>query len=169
MDCEIDIFDKVEYSSDDDLIYFLQNNDLSQIELDEIFLVACRTKKFSTLEFIFEKGANLNPKIEDYLGAIFLACLNLNLDAIKFLIKKGVDVNQYSEYGCTPLEYVVDSECDGARQAGSTPDLEIIRYLLENGANPTIKNSDNETPMDIAKLYSMQPVIDLLESHSQKK
>ena len=63
-------------------------------------------------------------------------------------IVKGSDVNQKDEDGYTPLLLAVRSR----------EDLDTVKLLLENGANPNIKNNRDETPLlitrnkDIAKI-----------------
>ena len=72
------------------------------------------------------------------------------MDVIKLLVEKGADVNvrtkvRSDQYGATAF----------LREAGATPllraaycaDLEVIKYLLANGANPHISTNDGTTPL----------------------
>lgn len=66
---------------------------------------------------------------------------NSDADVIKYLIVKGLLINKKNKDGETPLHIA-------ARKAG---DPIIVKALLENSADPLIKNNNNQTPLDIAK------------------
>lgn len=40
--------------------------------------------------------------------------------------------------------------------------MDVARYLLKHGADPTIKNSIGELPIDTAKFYNNDDVAELL-------
>ena len=61
-----------------------------------------------------------------------------DLNGVKQSIKNGVDVNCKDNYGWTPLHW---SSLEGY--------LDIVKYLIENGANWFIKNDDNEYFIDL--------------------
>ena len=63
------------------------------------------------------------------------------LDIISLLVDYGADINAKSETGNTALH-----------DATAYMSEEIIKYLVENGANPTILNVDGKSPLDIAKM-----------------
>jgi ankyrin repeat protein/CII-binding regulator of phage lambda lysogenization HflD len=64
------------------------------------------------------------------------ACEKGNLEAVKYLVEKGVNVNMENEERLTPLYY--------ACQKG---DLELVRYLVERGVNIQAKSKYGETPL----------------------
>jgi len=41
---------------------------------------------------------------------------------------------------------------------------ETVRNLLEKGANPTVRNKQDKTPLNLAKQFGYQPLIELLEN-----
>ncbi|MFP4385192.1 MAG: ankyrin repeat domain-containing protein [Spirochaetia bacterium] len=54
---------------------------------------------------------------------LFLAVQYGNLEKVKELVRKGLDMNMYNHQGVTPLMYAVDNG-----------EIEIVRWLLEQGA-----------------------------------
>ncbi|PZR24972.1 MAG: hypothetical protein DI535_20200 [Citrobacter freundii] len=85
-------------------------------------------------------------------------------EVLQFVISNGADVN--IENGL-PLLEAIDLAIDGIIQNGLTwpdnTDLEMIRILLENGADPEIINSEGARPIDIIYRYAGQSV------HSMEK
>ena len=48
--------------------------------------------------------------------------------------------------------------------------LSMVKFLLSQGANPSIRDRSNRTPADIARQYNVNDkVVDLLESESKNK
>ncbi len=60
------------------------------------------------------------------------------LEIYKYYIDKGVDVNAQDDWGNTPLYYAVTR----------VKKYDVIKIMLENGANPDIKNEDEESAFD---------------------
>ena len=54
--------------------------------------------------------------------------------------------------GETPLHYAIRSGC-----------LKLVRILMENGADPTLKAEDGSTPVDVAEQYQFMDVLDCLQ------
>ena len=42
--------------------------------------------------------------------------------------------------------------------------VEIVKLLLDNGADTNVKNGCNQTPLDIAREYNCTEIIEILES-----
>jgi ankyrin repeat protein len=82
------------------------------------------------------------------------ACEDGNIELVQYHIQVGVDPNyQHPEYLTTPL--IVSIEYGHK---------EIAIYLLENGANPTLKAGFSEdTPLKIAKRYKRNAIRKLLK------
>ncbi|ESO09120.1 hypothetical protein HELRODRAFT_169061 [Helobdella robusta] len=45
---------------------------------------------------------------------------------------------------------------------------DVVRYLLDRGANPAIATEDNYTPMAVAVQQNNHEVVDILTEHEQK-
>lgn len=76
------------------------------------------------------------PKIITELDEELIRAAGLNqLDEVKSLVAKGAEVNARDQADTTPLTYTVRS---GNRKVG---DVEVVRFLLANGANPNANPS----------------------------
>ncbi|WP_397356670.1 hypothetical protein [Paenibacillus sp. N3.4] len=77
-------------------------------------------------------------------------------------------MNFKSFEGWTPLHVAVDISLDGTIQSGGSPGeepTEVIKYLLDNGADITILECNGKTPIDIAKDNNSQKIINFLENY----
>ncbi|XP_023595540.1 ankyrin repeat domain-containing protein 22 isoform X1 [Trichechus manatus latirostris] len=63
-----------------------------------------------------------------------------NETLVQMILDAGIEVNATDCYGCTALHYA----CEMKNQT-------VIPLLLEAHADPTIKNKDGESPLDIAQ------------------
>lgn len=73
-------------------------------------------------------------------------------------IEMGADVNatNAAQYGRTPLLTAVTSEAEGA---------DTLKLLLERGANPNVRTTEGETPLDWAMYKGDRAKIQVLEAH----
>ncbi|MFO7870498.1 MAG: ankyrin repeat domain-containing protein [Kiritimatiellia bacterium] len=85
-------------------------------------------------------------------GAFFSACVKGKLELAGELLKEGADVNILSQSGVTPLHR--------AAQYGNT---ETVRFLIDNGADPSIAPPGIGTPADIAEKNNQTEVLKLLK------
>lgn len=92
--------------------------------------------------------ANLNKLSPSGLTALHQTALDGNLECAKALVQSGAHVNSVDCESCTPLHAAVMQR---------HPD--VVRFLLENGADPTIKNSEGETPYDLAKSGTIRKIL----------
>ncbi|XP_009707779.1 PREDICTED: protein phosphatase 1 regulatory subunit 12B-like, partial [Cariama cristata] len=76
------------------------------------------------------------------------ACIDENLDMVKFLVENGANVNQQDNEGWTPLHAVA-----------SCGYLNIAEYLIGHGANVAAVNSEGEVPSDIAEEAAMKDLL----------
>uniref|UniRef100_A0A8C2RPT2 Protein phosphatase 1 regulatory subunit n=1 Tax=Capra hircus TaxID=9925 RepID=A0A8C2RPT2_CAPHI len=76
------------------------------------------------------------------------ACIDENLEVVRFLVEQGATVNQADNEGWTPLHV-----------AASCGYLDIARYLLSHGANIAAVNSDGDLPLDLAESDAMEALL----------
>jgi ankyrin repeat protein len=107
-------------------------------------LFAAREGCAECITALIEGGADpdfANPK---NVTPLFLAIDNAHMDTAKVLIEAGANVNKWDWWGRTPLWAAVDQHAipAGGRADRRTPDatlpIEIIRMLLDAGANPDL-------------------------------
>ena len=96
-------------------------------------------------------GANLSPELGAGDNLLRLAAKTDNLLIVKYLVEeKNMDVNINTYYGLTPL-----MECYH---------IDIVKYLLEKGANKDAKNDIGETAYDRAvKFGKGEEIINILK------
>ncbi|XP_048647440.1 protein phosphatase 1 regulatory subunit 12C [Marmota marmota marmota] len=81
-------------------------------------------------------------------SALHQACIDENLEVVRFLVEQGATVNQADNEGWTPLHV-----------AASCGYLDIARYLLSHGANIAAVNSDGDLPLDLAESDAMEGLL----------
>ncbi|ODA31260.1 hypothetical protein A6X21_22575 [Planctopirus hydrillae] len=111
---------------------------------------------------LLDTGAPINWHSNKNMPPLYNAIEKGDPSLVKLLCECGADVNNQDAEMCSPLHWAVDSEADGAWQMGTIPSLEIIRLLLENGANPSSTNRDG-TPYDMAQRYVFTEAYELLK------
>ncbi|XP_053464007.1 protein phosphatase 1 regulatory subunit 12C isoform X3 [Nycticebus coucang] len=92
--------------------------------------------------------AVLDSTNADGISALHQACIDENLDVVRFLVEQGATVNQADNEGWTPLHV-----------AASCGYLDIARYLLSHGANIAAVNSDGDLPLDLAESDAMEGLL----------
>ena len=93
-------------------------------------------------------------KIEEERKKLFSAAEEGDVNMIKALIKKGVDVNATDEDGWSPLH-----------MAAAKDHSEVIKVLLSHGADVNAKNKWGRTPLHMAAANDCSEVAKLLISH----
>ncbi len=89
---------------------------------------------------LIASGADVNIKDKDWHGDGCDTPLNAaarinDIEVVRLLIDAGANVNHQGEFGSTPLHNTDCGECQ--------------KLLLENGADPSIKNNDGWTADDL--------------------
>ena len=79
------------------------------------------------------------------------------IDYIKVLMNYGADINKCNLYDKTPLHYAVENN-----------NLDMVKFLVEKGANINAKTNAGFTALDIAKNYKLNDLIEYLELLEQK-
>lgn len=120
--------------------------------------------KFQTILDIFIRhGFKLNSTDGLKNGELGDLAFAGALEAIKILHKRGVDLNLVDKFGCTPLHRVAEEGHYYDEQ------IDVVFYLLANGADWKIKNKQGKTPADVAsEHYGNKTIYTLLQIKDKK-
>jgi len=77
-------------------------------------------------------------------------------------VELGANVNEIDEAKNTPLHVVLMNSA-----AKDEDKADIVKFLLEKGARPNVKNSSKQSPEDLVKKDS--PLRDILKKTKPKK
>jgi uncharacterized protein len=85
-----------------------------------------------------QRQENVDPLVKELSDAVRQG-FESDLDKVKEIIDKGVDVNGFNEYGCTSILCAVSFGLNK---------ISTVRILLKAGANPNLGDDDSdETPL----------------------
>jgi ankyrin repeat protein len=118
-------------------------NNLTTDEMLELFNVACDDKEhgYKTVEMLLDKGVNINQPLDTDLNTpIIYSLLMDNAKIFSLLYDNNTDLNIPNMHGTTPLMVSVMMKEDNTFY-----DIDIIRKLLDKGANPNAATIDSKT------------------------
>jgi ankyrin repeat protein len=181
-----DDFDKVKKLITEDNIDINTKNDKGKNAL----MYACdiESGNIELVKYLVEKGIDINAKDNYGETALIYACDIDNFELVKYLIEKGLDINTKNYKGDNPLlisciwpyivpienlikEYKADihvTDNDGNTPLHLVfdceyPEIEIVEFLLDNGANINAKNNRGENVLRYAcEHYGIEDIIKLL-------
>jgi uncharacterized protein len=90
----------------------------------------------------------------DYVSKLLLAAYEGNLEYIEFCMLQGFSPNSIDEKGRTPL---MVSSYKGKES--------IVRYLLENRGDPSVKDNEGNTALDYAEAGENENILFLLRAN----
>ncbi|KAE8443127.1 hypothetical protein EG329_002371 [Mollisiaceae sp. DMI_Dod_QoI] len=132
---------------------------------DTPLIVACRWGHAHTARCLLQNGARINEVNDKGSSALSVAAKHHNVDAVEELLDekwekggvgregrgrgRGVNVNARDRKGRTPLHRAVEGIwlLEGV---GSDTKEEVVKLLLDKGADPRIRDKEGKTPGDRA-------------------
>jgi len=125
-------------------------------EPDEIALLFYSIQTGASLEAIeilVENGIDITYRNREGLGAIDYAIKYRRKDIVKFCKKDGIDLSTSArKSGLTPLML-----------AASFNDIEMMKFLIQQGADPKIRDSHGMNAIDYATKLGQKNAVDFLE------
>jgi len=144
---------------------------------------AVRENKLNAVRELLEKGADPNACDDDSDNVLINAALYASVDCMKLLLDKKADPNRRNLFGQTPImlcTHELDkmkllvqygADINAVAQSGNTALLiacseyglyENIKWLLDNGADATVKRWNTETVLMRAVQFADTMTINLL-------
>ena len=118
-----------------------------------LMLAACTNDSTEVIQFLIDKGADINALTSDGENLLHLSAgCNENPDVVKFFIDK-FDIESRDNNGYTPLL--------GAAQAQEN--LEVIKLLVDSGADMHAKGKRGETVFHLAAMNKNSDIADYFE------
>lgn len=112
---------------------------------------AARNGKLDMIQWLLENGADIDAVSHDRgYSAVMDAVWKSNLPIVELLVNKGANLNFISRDGQTALILATGSE-----------NFDICRVLVENGADPTIKDRMGMSSIDYATLFKKEKILNL--------
>jgi Ankyrin repeats (3 copies) len=157
-------------------------------------VAALAGRHFELAQVLHRNKSSVEPRGNDENTPLHSAACYGALEMVQVLLDYGVDVNAQNEYHNTPLDYASRSgHRNDARVArlliahGADPNsressrgftplhrasrfgrIEIVRLLIEHGANVEAKDDEGRTPLDWARGEQREEIIKLLSEHVAK-
>lgn len=136
--------------------------------LQDQLLNAIARENIFEISTLITSGALVNELYSQGWTPLAYAIESESYQIVKLLLENGANVNicLYNEDTC--LHHAVDIAIDGTIQTGGAPGDEptdIIELLLKNGANIFAKNAQGESPMEWAKNYHSDKIVQLLQAN----
>jgi len=129
---------------------------------------------------LIDNGADVNKLKKNGASPLLKAAINGHTEIAQMLLKHGANVDQAVTSCDTRWRYFGPSrtrKCSDLRTLGATPlyraakrgNLDMVKLLVNNGANVGKENSLGEVPLDIARENDKKEVIKFLMQVKQNK
>jgi ankyrin repeat protein len=128
---------------------------------DSAFLYAGAEGFNEVLQLTLAAGADV-ASINRYGGtALIPASEHGHVETVKILIAAGVPVNHVNNLGWTAMQEAILLNNGGPRQQ------EVVRLLLEAGANPDIRDPQGRTALQNAERLGFAEIAAIIRSHGR--
>jgi len=117
-------------------------------------LMGASSKKPEVTELLLKYKVDINARADEGMTALSLALHNKGPKNAELLIKAGADVNIKDENGTPPLILATINK-----------NIRLVELIINKGAEVNAKSKEGNTARDMANLYGLKDIIDLLEEH----
>ena len=162
-------------------------DDVNEYEYTAL-LLASLNGHLEVISYLLDQGPNIDRKGTNGRTALLHACGRGHLEVVELLLSRGADPTICDSEGGTPLMYAsnqghvdvvrclvrnkaVRATIDTKGQYGRTAlwyasftnRTEVVKVLVEVGANPMVADRNGDTPLDMARDYGHDDCITILE------
>ena len=154
-------------------------------------VAALAGKHFQVAQVLHRNGSSVDPGDEFQTTPLHYAAHNEDLENVQALLDCGADVNPLDDFGCTPLDFASTGGFNNPRvvrllldhgaipnvrarlsdglttlhRASQTGRAEMVRLLIEHGADVEMKDAIGRTPLEVASGEQRDEIIRLLLEH----
>jgi ankyrin repeat protein len=114
------------------------------------------------IQRLIEHGGDVNIRDPKGKNALLVSVDSNQTEYIELLVSHGIDINSQDNDGNTALHYPLARVLRNKMFLPSSK--EIAKILLDEGADPTIRNKEGKSPMDLAMETGESELINLLKS-----
>ncbi len=112
----------------------------------------------AAFESKIQNAIDANAMREDNNKTILMyACWVGNMEAVRYLVEKGADVNAQDAGGASALHLAI--------WKGNNP---IALYLIEHGASGSAMSAEGMTPLDVAMMRENREIAEAIEKKAPK-
>jgi ankyrin repeat protein len=109
------------------------------------------------IRLLISLGANVDSSDNgQQWTALHFAARDQKFEIIQILLKNGARIDPSDIFGNSPLWRCV---------MNNSPDVRIVKLLLENGADPQKQNKNGKSPWDITQMLGNDEIIDVMQEY----
>ena len=157
-------------------------------------VVALARRHFQLAQALHLNGSSVEPRGYSDNTPLHAAAYHGDLEMVQVLLGYGVDVNALNDAGCTPLDFASrDGHRNDSRvvqlliEHGADPNtrasrsgfaplhrasehgrFEVVRLLIDHGANVEVQDKYGRTPLNVASGDQREEILELLLEHRFK-
>jgi len=115
------------------------------------------------IEYLLSKGANPNMKSDSGATPLMNNAKWGTKETVNLLLSAGANINEQDNIGNTPLIYAVNKNLSRDNNLR----IDVVKLLIEKGANPNIQNKQGQTAFSIAASLGDNEVYQILQSYKK--
>lgn len=146
--------------SDISMIQFLLEKGSNPNQPDGDFnsplMKAIESNNFKAVEILIQAGADYTMPNKNKNTPLHFACKYGSKEIVELLLSQNVEINTIDNTDSTPLYYAVDRQ-----------DPIITKILVDNGADPLMRNIDGKSIFSLAKTSEMISILRNAVSNSE--
>lgn len=132
-------------------------------ELSLALSAAASLGRADQVRLLLNAGADPNT-VDPHGGLPLISALDSHdPEIVEMIVQGGADVNRRDPIGTLPLFAAIDREVDGADQLSEPLQCGMSQKLLELGADLTLRDSEGQTAIELARKLRHAPFLKLLE------
>ena len=107
---------------------------------------------------VFDNSLNINYKDKEGKTPLIHTVIKCNMPLVIFLIEKDADINVQDNTGQTSLHF-----------ASKFGKVDMVIFLLKKGANPLIKSDQGELASQLALVWDLKKIAQILQAAERKQ